>query len=192
MQVGETAQAAQEFSFRIPSGAQWYCQWLTSVLWCWSECEQNRFTIHQRHSRNASCENCDCCLFFLHHMVDIFRGSQWSPGQRSVCCMLILKESLRSLPLRINGKSLQSLESVQKGVSTATEPPFPSVPLRLSLYFPPSLGVMCKCVVSSFQDLRSVTHVDVMIIITFMDTSKCFTYWTLFEPYIKAMSHKSS
>ncbi len=131
-------------------------------------------------------------LFFLHHMVHIFRGSQWSPVQRSVCCMLILKESLRSLPLRINGKSLQSLESVQKGVSTATEPPFPSVPLRLSLYFPPSLGVMCKCVVSSFQDLRSVTHVDVMIIITFMDTSKCFTYWTLFEPYIKAMSHKPS
>lgn len=75
------------------------------------------------------------CFFTSHgSYVHIFRGSQWRPVQRSVSCMLILKQSLRSLPLRINGKSLQSLESVQKGVSTATEPPFPSVPLRLSLF----------------------------------------------------------
>lgn len=42
-----------------------------------------------------------------------------------------------------------------KEVSTATEPEFPSCP-SLSFSFPPSLGVMCKCAVSSFGDLHSV------------------------------------
>lgn len=95
------------------------------------------------------------CGVWLYTGLCVFGEAQWKCVDRSVCCMLILK-SLRSLPLwGVNGKSLQSLESVQKWVSTATEPQFPSCP-SLSFSFPPSLGVMCKCAVSSFWDLHTV------------------------------------